>query len=157
MRHRVNKKRINRDTDHMKSLLMNLSTELIIHEKIETTLAKAKLLKPHIEKMITYAGKAHKSNDKIKKFNAVKTLNKKIGQSEAIKKLIEDISARFSDTPGGYTRIVKVGNRLGDNALLARIEFTKNAPKKTTAKTEKKAKKEEKVEVAEKEENKDAE
>ncbi len=110
---------------------MNLSTELIIHEKIETTLAKAKLLKPHIEKMITYAGKAKKSEDKVKNFNIVKTLNKKIGQSEAIKKLIEDIAARFVDTPGGYTRIVRVKNRDGDNAILARLEFTKSGPKKT--------------------------
>lgn len=159
MRHRVNKKRINRDTDHMKSLMMNLSTELIIHEKVETTLAKAKLLKPHIERMITYAGKAAKSEDKIKKFNVIKNLNKKISQPTAIKKLIEDISSRFSNIPGGYTRIVRIGNRLGDNSLLARIEFTKSAVKKSEGKKSdtKKTKKEEPVEVKETKENNDAE
>ncbi|RJR27469.1 50S ribosomal protein L17 [candidate division WWE3 bacterium] len=138
MRHRVNKKRINRDKDHMRSLLMNLSTELIIHEKVETTLAKAKLLKPHIEKMITYAGKAQKTDDKIKKYNVVRNLNRKLGESEAIKKLVNDIAARFQGTPGGYTRIVKVGNRQGDNALLARIEFTKDATPKAAKSKQKK-------------------
>jgi large subunit ribosomal protein L17 len=143
MRHRVAKKRINRDQDHMRSLMSNLSTELIMHEKIETTLAKARMLRPHIEHMITFAGKAVRSGDKLKKYNAVKALNAKVHLTSATRKLIEDIATRFANTPGGYTRIVQVGNRAGDNASMARIEFTKDAEKKTEkAKATKKAKKE---------------
>src|SRR3972149_11082154 len=147
MRHRVVKKKLASDTDHNRSLLNNLSTELILKERIETTLAKAKLLRPHIEKLVTYASRAVKSGDKIKKYNAVKELGRKINLNSATKKLLEDIAGRFANTPGGYTRVVKVGNRSGDNADMARIEFTKEAPKAVKpakkAKVEKAAKKDE--------------
>jgi large subunit ribosomal protein L17 len=112
-----------------------------MHEKVETTLAKAKALRPYIEKLVSYAGKATKSGDKIEKFNAVKSLNTKVHTGEATRKLIEDIAARFAGIAGGYTRIVRTGLRVGDRAEMARIEFTKSAPKKkeTVKKTAKKA------------------
>ena len=142
MRHRVVRNKLASDVEHMKSLLNNLASTLIVHEKIETTLAKAKALRPYIEKLVSYAGKAIKSGDKIIRFNAVKELNTKLHLNDAIKKLLEDIAVRFAGIPGGYTRIVKTGNRAGDRAEMARIEFTKSAQKivktrKTVVKKEK--------------------
>lgn len=125
MRHRVAKVKLNRDMDHMEALLKNLSTQLILSEKVDTTLAKAKGLRSHVEKLVTYAIQKNRSEDKIVRFNAVKHLNKQITMAEAVKKLLDDIAVRFESTAGGYTRIVKTGNRDGDNAPTARIEFTK--------------------------------
>jgi large subunit ribosomal protein L17 len=155
MRHRVVRSKLASDKDHNKSLLNNLSTELVLKEKIETTLARAKFLRPHIEKLITFAGKAAKTSDKLKKFNAVKELNRNFHVGEATKKMLEDIAKRFIGTPGGYTRIVKIGFRDGDQAEMARIEFTK-APEKKASKAGKalsrlkKNTKENKVDVQEK-------
>ncbi len=133
MRHRVVRNKLASDVEHMKSLLKNLASTLIVHEKIETTLAKAKALRPYVEKLISNTGKAIKSGDKIKRFNAVKELNTKLHVNGAIKKLLEDVAIRFAGIPGGYTRIVKIGNRAGDRAEMARIELTKSAEKKTKA------------------------
>ena len=143
MRHRVVRNKLASDVEHMKSLLNNLASTLIVHEKIETTLAKAKALRPYVEKLVSYAGKAIKSGDKIIRFNAVKELNTKLHLNDAIKKLLEDIAVRFAGIPGGYTRIVKTGNRAGDRAEMARIEFTKSAKK--TVKTRKTVVKKEKT------------
>lgn len=152
MRHRVVRNKLASDKDHMRSLLNNLSTELILHEKIETTLAKAKALRPHIEKMVTKATKALKANDKLKKFSAIKALNSKVHDGNATRKLLEDIAGRFMNTPGGYTRIVRIGNRDGDKAEMARIEFAKTAATKALKKAStKKAVKEVNVESEKKE------
>lgn len=129
MRHRVVRNKLASDVEHMKSLLNNLASTLIVHEKIETTLAKAKALRPYIEKLVSYAGKAIKSGDKIIRFNAVKELSTKLHLNDAIKKLLEDVAVRFANIPGGYTRITRTGNRAGDRAEMARIEFTKSAQK----------------------------
>jgi len=124
MRHRVATKTLNRDAAHRKSLLRNLSTSLVLHEKVVTTTTKAKYLRPYIEKLIT---KAKKGND----FNTVKYLKARLTQNDAVRKIISDIGPRFISTPGGYTRIVKMGERKGDNASMARIEFTKGKVKPT--------------------------
>ena len=126
MRHRVVKKKLNRDKDHREALISNLSAQIIEKEKVNTTLAKAKYIRPKVEKMITKAVKAHDSEDKIFKFNTVKELRKDIKSESAIKKLINEIAPKFSGRKGGYTKIVKTGNREGDNALTARIEIVSN-------------------------------
>jgi len=126
MRHRVVKKKLNRDKDHREALISNLSAQIIEKEKVNTTLAKAKYIKPKVEKMITKAVKAHDSEDKIFKFNTVKELRKDIKSESAIKKLMNEIAPKFSGRKGGYTKIVKTGNREGDNALTARIEIVSN-------------------------------
>ena len=126
MRHRVVKKKLNRDKDHREALISNLSAQIIEKEKVNTTLAKAKYIRPKVEKMITKAVKAHDSEDKIFKFNTVKELRKDIRSESAIKKLINEIAPKFSGRKGGYTKIVKTGNREGDNALTARIEIVSN-------------------------------
>mgnify|MGYP001470709491 FL=1 len=126
MRHRVAKKKLNRDKDHREALASNLSAQLIEKGKINTTLAKAKYVKPKIEKLITKAVKAHESEDKIFKFNTVKELRKDIRSESAIKKLVGEVAPKFSGKRGGYTKIIKTGNRDGDNALTARIEIVSN-------------------------------
>lgn len=140
MRHRVVKKKLNRDMDHRKSLALNLSSQIIENGRINTTLAKAKYVRPKIERLITKAIKAHKSDDKIFKFNTVKALRKSLRSEEIIRKLMEEIAPKFSERAGGYTKIIKTGNRDGDNSLTARIELvssleeTKEKLKKRTVK-----------------------
>jgi len=138
MRHRVVKKKLNRDMDHRKSLALNLSSQIIENGKINTTLAKAKFIKPKIEKLITKAIKAHKSDDKIFKFNTIKALRKSLKSEEVIRKLMEEIAPKFSERPGGYTKIIKTGNRDGDSAPTARIELVSNL-EETKEKLKKKA------------------
>ena len=138
MRHRVVKKKLNRDMDHRKSLALNLSSQIIENGKINTTLAKAKYVKPKIEKMITKAIKAHKSDDKIFKFNTVKTLRKSLRSEEIVKKLMEEIAPKFAERAGGYIKIIKTGNRDGDNSPTARIELVSSL-EETKEKLKKKA------------------
>lgn len=145
MRHRVVRKKLNRDQDHRKALVLNLSSQIIEEGKINTTLAKAKFIKPKVEKLITKAIKAHKSEDKIFKFNTLKTLRKTIKSELVIRKLIEEVAPKFTDRAGGYTKIIKTGNRDGDNATTARIELITNL-EETKEKLKKK--------VAKKDENK---
>lgn len=156
MRHRVVRKRLNRDMDHRKALLMNLSQELFKHEKIETTLVKAKYLRPHVEKLITQAKEAAESTDKVRAFNVLKNLRTHLGSEEQIKKLISDIAPRFAGVNGGYTKIVRTRYRDGDKALMARIELIKKAPdKQAPAKETKKVAKKETKKVEKKETSKD--
>ena len=125
MRHRVVRKRLNRDMDHRKSLLLNLSKELIKNEKIETTLVKAKYLQSHIEKLITKAKEAFQTKDKVRSYNIVKMLKAELRSDEEIRKLVSEIAPRYSGVNGGYTKIVRTRYRDGDKALMARMELTK--------------------------------
>ncbi len=134
MRHRVAKKTLQRDKSHRVALLKNLSTSLIINEKVITTVSKAKYLRPHIEKLIT---KAKKGNG----FNNVKYMKSKLFKEDAVRKILSDLGPRFSKRPGGYTRIIKIKNREGDNAPMARIEFVEKPRKKEKKVTEKVEKK----------------
>ncbi|GIW69493.1 MAG: hypothetical protein KatS3mg101_0240 [Patescibacteria group bacterium] len=143
MRHRIEKKKMGRTAEHRQSLAKNLASELILHERVNTTLEKAKFVKPFVEKIITKAKKSFRSEDKVVLFNTVKTLKRELGNDSAVKKLIGEIAERFHKRPGGYTRIIKTGNRVGDNAKTARIELlpseTKDAPiKEANKKGEKK-------------------
>lgn len=117
MRHRVVGKKLNRDAGHRKALVRNLADSLIIHKKIETTVAKAKFLRPYIERLIT---RAKKSND----FNTVKYMRTKLISEDAIRTLLTEVAPKFSNRNGGYTRIKRTGNRVGDQAETAKIEFT---------------------------------
>jgi large subunit ribosomal protein L17 len=134
MRHRVERKRLNRDADHRKALLMNLAQELIKHEKIETTLVKAKYVKPYVEQLITKAKEAAESTDKIRTFNIVKQLRVKLNSEELIRKLVEELGPRFKGINGGYTKVARTRYRDGDKALMARIELTQKEVKKEVKK-----------------------
>lgn len=130
MRHRVAKTKLSRDMDHRKMLLRNLTASLIEHEKVKTTHQKAKFLQPYAETLITKAIKASNSKDKVIRFNTLKDLKNAIYSETAVKKLIDDVAPRYKEATGGYTRITKTGNRVGDNAEMSSIELTKTATKK---------------------------
>jgi large subunit ribosomal protein L17 len=116
MRHRVGGKQLNRDKDHREALLKNLASSLILSGRIETSVVKAKFLRPFIEKLVTKA-----KNDT---FTSLQILRTKIGNEEAIRKLIKEIAPSMKDRNGGYTRIKKLGKiRKGDSSEVAMIEF----------------------------------
>ncbi len=127
MRHLVKRKKLGRDTSHRRALLRNLVTSFLEKERIRTTLAKAKATKPLAEKMITLARKDN--------LHAKRQALSFIYKKPVVKKLFEEIGPRFSERPGGYTRIVKIGPRAGDGAEMAILEligseFEKKAKKK---------------------------
>jgi large subunit ribosomal protein L17 len=116
MRHQRNRHKLSRDSAHRKSLLMNLSKELIDHERIETTTAKAKAVKPEVERLITLA----KRGDLHARRQALSAL----GQDKfMVYKLFEEIAPRYAERPGGYTRILKLGPRKSDATEMALLEL----------------------------------
>ena len=128
MRHLVKGKKLRRNTAQRKALLRNLVTSFLEKERILTTLAKAKATRPLAEKMITVA----KRDTLHSRRQALRFVYKK----DVVKKLFEDIAPRFTERPGGYTRIVKIGPRDGDGAEMAVLEmidkeFKKKDKKKT--------------------------
>lgn len=142
MRHRVVGKKLGRNTAHRVALLKSLSAELIEHGKINTSLAKAKYVRPYVEKLITKA-----KNDT--SFHTQKLLMAKLDRDEAVRTLFE-IAPNYKSRKGGYTRIVKTGNREGDNSERARIElvdYKKKRASKTTKTKKVGAKKVEEKEV----------
>lgn len=141
MRHRVKTKTFHRDKDHRKSLFRTLATQLVEHESVVTTVDKAKYLRPRVEKLVT---RAKKGND----FSNVKYMKAKLSSDDAVRKILEDLGPRFKSRPGGYTRIVKIGERDGDNASMARIEFVER-PKKESKKVKKTSGKEKKDDTKE--------
>lgn len=139
MLHRVSHKKLSRDTNARRALLKNLATSLVLHERITTTTAKAKTIRPVIEKLVTKA--------KVDSHITRRYLTTKLDKDSAVKKMLELIGPTFKERPGGYTRIVKLAPRAGDNADLSLIEFVENislvaAKKKLTQKPQVKVKKE---------------
>jgi len=115
MKHLKKGKILDRKKEPRKALLRNLATNLILYEKIKTTEAKAKALKPIIEKLITKG----KAGD----LHARRELMKYLYLENAVKKVLEDLSPRYKERKGGYTRIIKLGSRQGDAAKIVQIEF----------------------------------
>jgi large subunit ribosomal protein L17 len=116
MRHAKQRHKLSRDAAHRKSLLKNLSRELIEHERIRTSQAKAKAVKPEVEKMITLA----KRGD----LHARRLLLSRLGQDKfMVHKLVEEIAPRYAERPGGYTRIVKLGPRRSDSTEMVFLEL----------------------------------
>ena len=140
MRHRNKKTKLGRKTAHRSSLLANLACSLIEHKRINTTVTKAKVLKRFIEPLITKTKNDTTHNRRIV-FRYLRNKN-------AVSELFRTISNKIGDRPGGYTRIIKLGNRLGDNANMAMIEFVDfnelysklDAPKKSTRRGRSKSK-----------------
>jgi large subunit ribosomal protein L17 len=104
-------------------MMGNLSVALITHGRIETTLAKAKALRPFIEKVITLAKKAEQANDAARKLHFRRLAVARVRDKKAVAKLFDERAAEFVNRPGGYTRIYKVGQRIGDAAEMALIEL----------------------------------
>jgi large subunit ribosomal protein L17 len=116
MRHGNNKRKFGRVRKVRNALMNSLVSNLIVREKIKTTLPKAKELRPMIEKMVTSAKKGDLATRRI----MIATLS---GRSREVKKLFEVIAPKYKDKKGGYTRIVKLGVRVADGAPMAIIEF----------------------------------
>jgi large subunit ribosomal protein L17 len=116
MRHQRTKHKLSRDSAHRRALLMNLSKEIIEHERIETTQAKAKAVKPQVEKLITLA----KKGDLHARRQALSTLSQ---DKFAVHKLFEELAPRYAERPGGYTRILKLGPRKSDSTEMVFIEL----------------------------------
>ena len=133
MRHLKTGRKLGRTTAHRKALFRNMVTALIRRERIRTTLAKAKELRSHVEKTITLGKKGT--------LHAKRLARKTVVEKEAFSKLFGLLSERYATRSGGYTRIIKIGNRRGDDAPMAFIELVDREDKApaTQAKTEKKA------------------
>ncbi len=145
MRHLVAHRKLGRTSSHRKALLRNLCTSVVLHEKVMTTLPKAKELRPFVEKVITLGRRARAAREAGNNDQAVHLMrqasayffpgnagafSKKHDQSAertagvaALQKVVGDLAERFADRPGGYTRIYKLGPRKGDGAEMALIEF----------------------------------
>lgn len=115
MRHGYKNKKLNRTTTHRLSMLSNMSVALVLHEQITTTLAKAKCLRPVVEKLVTLG----KQGDLAARRKLFSLLNSDL----AVAKLIDVMAGRYASRAGGYLRIMKAGFRYGDMAPLAVIEF----------------------------------
>lgn len=115
MRHRNRKKILDRNQAARASLHRHLATSLIIHGKIQTTEAKAKSLKPFVERLITLGRVGSLANRR--------QLLRVLGNRRAVERILTDLSPKYKQRPGGYTRVIKSGRRLGDAAKLAIIEF----------------------------------
>jgi large subunit ribosomal protein L17 len=116
VRHRKDSRKLSRSASHRKALLMNLSREVINHERIKTTQAKAKAVKPEVEKLITLA----KRGDLHARRQAMAAL----GQDKfVVYKLFEEVAPRYVERPGGYTRILKLGPRPSDATEMVYLEL----------------------------------
>jgi large subunit ribosomal protein L17 len=116
MRHRAAYRKLSRDSGHRRALLRNQVTSLIEHERIETTIAKAKELRRVADRMVTYS--------KDGTLHGRRAISGYVQTREAARKLIREIGPRFADRPGGYTRVLRTRNRRGDCAPLAVVEFS---------------------------------
>ena len=115
MKHNIKNKKLNKTSSHRKALFMNMANALIKHEQITTTLAKAKELRRFVEKIVTLS----KKGNLLSKRKVVSILQ----DQKMSKKVFDVLSERYKSRNGGYTRIIKLGNRFGDNAPTAVIEF----------------------------------
>ena len=132
MRHGKKVNHLSRQAGHRKSMLANMACSLIEHKRINTTVAKAKALKQFVEPLVTKSKEDTTHNRRI--------VFSYLRNKYAVTELFREVSAKVGDRPGGYTRIIKLGNRLGDNADMAMIEFVDfnelyNAAKKEAKKT----------------------
>lgn len=115
MRHGKKINHLGRKTAHRKSMLANMACSLIEHKRINTTVAKAKALKQFVEPLITKAKEDTTHNRRI--------VFGRLRQKDVVTELFRDVAPKIGDRPGGYTRIIRLGNRLGDNADMAMIEL----------------------------------
>ena len=150
MRHGKKVNHLSRTDSHRRAMLANMASSLILHKRITTTLAKAKALRVYVEPIIT--------RSKDDSTHSRRTVFSYLQNKEVVSILYRDIAVKVADRPGGYTRIIKMGNRLGDNASMALIElvdyneiYTSGdavAEKKTTRRRGSKAKKADDAPVA---------
>jgi ribosomal protein L17 len=147
MRHNVAHRKLGRVTEHRIALLRNQAAALLRHERIETTMPKAKELRPYVERLITIAKRGVTAADANagRALHARRLVLAELPDKEVVGKLFSTLAPRFAERPGGYTRILRVGFRRGDSAEVAQVELvgsewtpkaaedaeSKDAPKKT--------------------------
>jgi large subunit ribosomal protein L17 len=115
MRHRAKNRQLSRTSSHRRAMLSNMATSLFMHGKVVTTVAKAKELRPVAEKLITLARRGD--------LHARRLVEKRIRDKAVSTALFKEIGPRFAARPGGYTRIIRLGHRVGDGADTARLEL----------------------------------
>ncbi len=115
MRHAKKGKKLGREKAPREAMLNNLATSIILYEKVKTTEAKAKAIRPIVEKLIT--------RGKVKSVHNKQILNRTLKDKKAVQKILDVIGPKYKDRNGGYTRIIKMGRRLGDGAKTAQIEL----------------------------------
>lgn len=115
MRHRKKGRNLSRSPSHRRAVLRNMATSLFRHERITTTTARAKELRPYAERLVTLARRGD--------LHARRQAARRIADREVLGKLFDDIGPRYAERPGGYTRILKLGTRKGDAADMALIEL----------------------------------
>jgi large subunit ribosomal protein L17 len=125
MRHAHKGKKLGRDSAHRKALYANLACSLIEHGRIKTTQAKAKAVKPYAEKMITLGRRGD--------LHARRQALAELRTQEVVHKLFAEVAPRMADRPGGYTRIIKIGHRLGDAAEMVYLELVDYDPASPSA------------------------
>ncbi len=131
MRHKAQVAHFGRDTDHRRAMIRNLVDSLVEHGRIKTTVAKAKELRRHAERAVTMAKKGD--------LNSRRILLSRFPHEPTVQKLMSDLGVRFKERAGGYTRIMKIGNRAGDNAHVAFIEWVDYVLPKKDGETAEKA------------------
>ena len=117
MRHRRVGKTLDRKPGPRRALLRSLATSVILYENVNTTLAKAKAVRPFVERLIT--------KGRIKSLTSRRALMKVLTVESAVNKILEELGPRYAERPGGYTRIIKLGTRKGDGAEIAQIQLLK--------------------------------
>ena len=115
MRHRSKTKIFSRSKAARVAMLKNLATSVILYERVRTTEAKAKAVRPIVERLIT--------TGKVKSLNTKRALDRVLPDKKAVKKILEVLGPRYKDRNGGYTRIIKIEQRQGDGAHIAQVEF----------------------------------
>ena len=124
MRHNVAHRKLGRVTEHRLAMLRNQAISLLRHERIETTIPKAKELRPFVERLITIAKRGLAAGDaNAKTLNARRMVLAELPDTTVVSKLFSELAPRFADRPGGYTRILRIGFRRGDGAETAQIEL----------------------------------
>ncbi|CAA6690240.1 MULTISPECIES: 50S ribosomal protein L17 [unclassified Lentimonas] len=151
MRHSKRRHTLGVSGPHRSAMMGNLAVALITHGRIQTTLTKAKALRPFIEKIITLAKKAESANDAARKLHFRRLAISRVRDKAAVAKLFDERVSEFTERNGGYTRIYKLGQRIGDAAEVALIElidgndegYSKKSAKKAAKPAAKKAEKKE--------------
>jgi large subunit ribosomal protein L17 len=148
MRHRKSGRKLGRNASHRDAMFRNMVTSLIEEERIQTTVAKAKELRRVAEKLITQGGRnalsvvdaadsdADRTQRTMARVAAIRQAAKSVRNRDALQKLFGELAERFKDRPGGYTRIIRMSNRRGDNAEMAIIELLADGESAEVAETE---------------------
>ncbi|HCU99010.1 MAG TPA: 50S ribosomal protein L17, partial [Chloroflexi bacterium] len=118
--------RLNKSGSHRNSLRRNLINDLLVHERINTTEAKAKAIRGDAERVITIAKRSKRIGSSMNQVQARRTIMRKLNNKVVVKKVMDEIAPRYENRPGGYTRMLKLGSRRGDAARMVILELVED-------------------------------